>query len=136
PSLLQNSPPLHTLSKGSANIGNGVITSTQIAFIVYLYLHDNRFSKSRSLFPSEASYLLSSSPVRDALKSYLTLGDIRIPKGAESGVGKGERDAECDEYLQLQLDLSSSSSGDCSGFSTEEPQHLNRLHTGQEYTKC
>nr|VDD61922.1 unnamed protein product [Brassica oleracea] len=52
-------------SKGSSNIGNGVITPTQIAFIVDCYLHDNRFSKTRSLFRSEASSLLSNSPVRD-----------------------------------------------------------------------
>ncbi|KAL0866473.1 hypothetical protein Bca101_045591 [Brassica carinata] len=63
-------------SKGSSNIGNGVITPTQIAFIVDRYLHDNRFSKTRSLFRSEASSLLSNSPVRDVLKSYLTLEDI------------------------------------------------------------
>ncbi|CAN7085048.1 unnamed protein product, partial [Brassica oleracea var. botrytis] len=63
-------------SKGSSNIGNGVITPTQIAFIVDRYLHDNRFSKTRSLFRSEASSLLSRSPVRDVLKSYLTLEDI------------------------------------------------------------
>nr|VDC99145.1 unnamed protein product [Brassica rapa] len=63
-------------SKGSSNIGNGVITPTQIAFLVDRYLHDNRFSKTRSLFRSEASSLLSNSPVRDVLKSYLTLEDI------------------------------------------------------------
>ncbi|CAN7051896.1 unnamed protein product, partial [Brassica rapa subsp. trilocularis] len=63
-------------SQGSSNIGNGVITPTQIAFIVDRYLHDNRFSKTRSLFRSEASSLLSNSPVRDVLKSYLTLEDI------------------------------------------------------------
>ncbi|KAL0724914.1 hypothetical protein Bca4012_039513 [Brassica carinata] len=63
-------------SKRSSNIGNGVITPTQIAFIVDRYLHDNRFSKTRSLFRSEASSLLSNSPVRDVLKSYLTLKDI------------------------------------------------------------
>ncbi|KAG2325022.1 hypothetical protein Bca52824_007750 [Brassica carinata] len=63
-------------SKGSSNIGNGVITPTQFAFIVDRYLHDNRFSKTRSLFRSEASSLLSNSPVRDVLKSYLTLKDI------------------------------------------------------------
>ncbi|KAF8093731.1 hypothetical protein N665_0379s0022 [Sinapis alba] len=63
-------------STRSSNIGNGVITPTQIAFIVDRYLHDNRFSKTRSLFRSEASSLLSNSPVRDVLKSYLTLEDI------------------------------------------------------------
>ncbi|CAH2064179.1 unnamed protein product [Thlaspi arvense] len=63
-------------SKGSANIGNGEITPTQIAFIVDRYLCDNRFSKTRSLFRTEASSLLSNSPVRDVLKSYLTLEDI------------------------------------------------------------
>ncbi|CAN6802766.1 unnamed protein product, partial [Brassica oleracea] len=63
-------------SKGSSNMGNGVITPTQIAFIIDRYLHDNRFSKTRSLFRSEASSLLSNSPVRDVLKSYLTLEDI------------------------------------------------------------
>ncbi|WZZ66155.1 hypothetical protein YC2023_077525 [Brassica napus] len=75
PDDLSNFPPLHTLSKGSANIGNGVITPTQIAFIVDLYLHDNRFSKSRLLFPSEASYLLSSSPVRDI---YVSLREQKV----------------------------------------------------------
>ncbi|KAJ4885232.1 Uncharacterized protein Rs2_35325 [Raphanus sativus] len=57
-------------SKGSANIGNGAITPTQIAFIVDRYLHDNRFSKTRSLFRSGASSLLSNSPVPD---SYTTV---------------------------------------------------------------
>ncbi|ESQ45074.1 hypothetical protein EUTSA_v10010371mg [Eutrema salsugineum] len=63
-------------SKGSPNIGNGEITPTQIAFIVDRYLYDNRFSKTRNLFRTEASSLLSKSPVRDVLKSYLTLEDI------------------------------------------------------------
>ncbi|CAH8328754.1 unnamed protein product [Eruca vesicaria subsp. sativa] len=63
-------------SSRSANIGKGVITPTQIAFIVDRYLLDNRFSKTRTLFRSEASSLLSNSPVCDVLKSYLTLEDI------------------------------------------------------------
>ncbi|CAH8286722.1 unnamed protein product [Eruca vesicaria subsp. sativa] len=63
-------------SSRSTNMGKGVITPTQIAFIVDRYLHDNRFSKTRTLFRSEASSLLSNSPVRDVLKSYLTLEDI------------------------------------------------------------
>ncbi|KAF3516331.1 hypothetical protein DY000_02061318 [Brassica cretica] len=93
-------------SKGSSNIGNGVITPTQIAFIVDRYLHGNRFSKTRSLFRSEASSLLSNSPVRDVLKSYLTLEDIlkdyghlprNIPREIFLGIYRGRCSSEYTE---------------------------------------
>ncbi|CAN8254603.1 unnamed protein product [Cochlearia groenlandica] len=64
-------------SKTSAtNIGNGEITQTQIAFIVDRYLYENRFYETRNIFRSEASSLLSNSPIREVLKSYLTLDEI------------------------------------------------------------
>lgn len=50
-------------------IGKGEVTPIQVAFLVDRYLCDNRFSKTRSLFRSEASSLISNSPVRDV--SYL-----------------------------------------------------------------
>lgn len=51
-------------SKGSSIIGKGEVTPTQIAFIVDRYLYDNRFSETRNLFRSEASSLISNSPIR------------------------------------------------------------------------
>ncbi|KAG7560792.1 hypothetical protein ISN45_Aa05g022820 [Arabidopsis thaliana x Arabidopsis arenosa] len=60
-------------SKGSSIIGKGEVTPTQIAFIVDRYLHDNRFSETRTLFRSEASSLISNSPIRQVPNSLMTL---------------------------------------------------------------
>ncbi|XP_023638316.1 uncharacterized protein LOC111830487 [Capsella rubella] len=58
---------------GSRNIGKGEVTPTQIAFIVDRYLFDNRFSETRTIFRSEASSLLSNSPIRHVPNSLMTL---------------------------------------------------------------
>ncbi|KAG7565615.1 hypothetical protein ISN44_As10g022780 [Arabidopsis suecica] len=60
-------------SKGSSIIGKGEVTSTQIAFIVDRYLYDNRFLETRNLFRSEASSLISNSPIRQVPNSLMTL---------------------------------------------------------------
>ncbi|CAA0386269.1 unnamed protein product [Arabidopsis thaliana] len=60
-------------SKGSNLIGKGEVTPTQVAFIVDRYLHDNRFSETRALFRSEASSLISDSPIRNVPNSLMTL---------------------------------------------------------------
>ncbi|CAL9246447.1 unnamed protein product [Arabidopsis halleri] len=60
-------------SKGSSTIGKGEVTPTQIAFIVDRYLYDNRFSETRNLFRSEASSLISNSPIRQVPNSLMTL---------------------------------------------------------------
>ncbi|KAG7643495.1 hypothetical protein ISN44_As02g032990 [Arabidopsis suecica] len=57
-------------------IGNGEVTPIQVAFLVDRYLCDNRFSKTRSLFRSEASSLISNSPVREVPNSLLPLNEI------------------------------------------------------------
>ncbi|KAK6943057.1 hypothetical protein RJ641_028434 [Dillenia turbinata] len=58
------------------NFGKGKITPVQIAFIVDRYLSDNNFHETRSTFRSEASSLISKSPLREAPKSLLSLGDM------------------------------------------------------------
>ncbi|XP_010509245.1 PREDICTED: uncharacterized protein LOC104785683 [Camelina sativa] len=64
-------------SKASERIiGNGEVTPIQVAFLVDRYLCDNRFSKTRSLFRSEASSLISNSPVREVPNSLLPLNEI------------------------------------------------------------
>ncbi|CAE6076197.1 unnamed protein product [Arabidopsis arenosa] len=60
-------------SKGSSIIGKGEVTPTQIAFIVDRYLYDNRFLETRNLFRSEASSLISNSPIRQVPNSLMTL---------------------------------------------------------------
>ncbi|KAK6943558.1 hypothetical protein RJ641_024660 [Dillenia turbinata] len=60
----------------NGNFGKGKITPVQIAFIVDRYLSDNNFHKARSTFRSEASSLISKSPIREAPKSLLSLGDM------------------------------------------------------------
>ncbi|EFH57814.1 hypothetical protein ARALYDRAFT_902985 [Arabidopsis lyrata subsp. lyrata] len=57
-------------------IGNGEVTPIQVAFLVDRYLCDNRFLKTRSLFRSEASSLISNSPVREVPNSLLPLNEI------------------------------------------------------------
>ncbi|KAE8099285.1 hypothetical protein FH972_017278 [Carpinus fangiana] len=54
--------------------GKGKVTPIQVAFIVDRYLLDNNYSETRSVFRTEASSLISNSPVREAPKSLLTLG--------------------------------------------------------------
>ncbi|XP_010515920.1 PREDICTED: uncharacterized protein LOC104791678 [Camelina sativa] len=63
-------------SKGSRIIGKGEVTPTQIAFIVDRYLFDNQFTETRNLFRSEASSLISNSPLRHVPNSLMTLDDM------------------------------------------------------------
>ncbi|KAF5940878.1 hypothetical protein HYC85_022045 [Camellia sinensis] len=63
-------------SKKPESYGKGKVTPVQIAFIVDRYLSDNNFSQTRSIFRSEASHLISKSPVQEAPKSLLSLGAI------------------------------------------------------------
>ncbi|CAA2993892.1 Hypothetical predicted protein [Olea europaea subsp. europaea] len=65
-----------TKSRKAENIGKGKVTPVQIAFIVDRYLSDNNYPHTRSAFRSEASNLISKSPVREAPKSLLSLGAI------------------------------------------------------------
>ncbi|GLT92643.1 hypothetical protein SLE2022_104700 [Rubroshorea leprosula] len=61
-------------SKKPENFGKGKVTPIQVAFIVDRYLSDNNFSETRSVFRTEASSLISKSPVREAPRSLLSLG--------------------------------------------------------------
>ncbi|KAF3619198.1 Cysteine-rich RLK (RECEPTOR-like protein kinase) 8 [Capsicum annuum] len=63
-------------SRKPENIGKGKVTPVQIAFIVDRYLSDNSFNDTRSTFRSEASHLLAKSPVNEAPRSLLSLGDM------------------------------------------------------------
>jgi hypothetical protein len=45
--------------------GKGKVTPIQVAFIVDRYLLDNNYSETRSVFRTEASSLISNSPVRE-----------------------------------------------------------------------
>ncbi|TKY65924.1 flocculation protein FLO1 [Spatholobus suberectus] len=56
--------------------GKGKVTPTQIAFIVDRYLCDNNFCSTRSTFRNEASSLIANSPIHEAPKSLLTLGEM------------------------------------------------------------
>lgn len=47
------------------NLGKGKVTPVQIAFIVDRYLSDNNYTQTRSTFRSEASNLISRSPVQE-----------------------------------------------------------------------
>ncbi|KAK8482691.1 hypothetical protein V6N13_015185 [Hibiscus sabdariffa] len=60
--------------KAKENLGKGKVTPVQVAFIVDRYLSDNNYSEARSIFRTEASSLISKSPVREAPKSLLSLG--------------------------------------------------------------
>ncbi|EYU26633.1 hypothetical protein MIMGU_mgv1a020719mg [Erythranthe guttata] len=55
---------------------NGKVTPVQIAFIVDRYLSDNNYTQTRPIFRSEASHLISKSPVQEAPKSLLSLEEI------------------------------------------------------------
>ncbi|KAF3449012.1 hypothetical protein FNV43_RR09736 [Rhamnella rubrinervis] len=59
--------------KKPESFGKGKVTPMQIAFIVDRYLSNNHFSETRSLFRTEASSLISRSPVQEAPKSLLSL---------------------------------------------------------------
>uniref|UniRef100_M4CLQ9 LisH domain-containing protein n=1 Tax=Brassica campestris TaxID=3711 RepID=M4CLQ9_BRACM len=64
-------------SKSSERVvGKGKVTPVQVAFLVDRYLCDNRFLETRSIFRSEASSLISKSPLREAPCSLIPLGDI------------------------------------------------------------
>ncbi|KFK36696.1 hypothetical protein AALP_AA4G157300 [Arabis alpina] len=63
-------------SKNPERIGKGKVTPMQVAFLVDRYLFDNRFLETRSIFRSEASSLISKSPVRDVPNSLIPLDDI------------------------------------------------------------
>ncbi|XP_057498143.1 uncharacterized protein LOC130782758 [Actinidia eriantha] len=65
-----------TKPKKTESYGKGHVTPVQIAFIVDRYLSDNNYSQTRSTFRSEASDLISRSPVQEAPKSLLSLGAI------------------------------------------------------------
>ncbi|KAL9398789.1 hypothetical protein Peur_007750 [Populus x canadensis] len=62
--------------KSDSLVGKGKVTPLQIAFIVDRYLSDNNLSQTRSIFRTEASSLISKSPVREAPKTLLSLGAI------------------------------------------------------------
>ncbi|KAL7133893.1 hypothetical protein ABFS83_12G171100 [Erythranthe nasuta] len=55
---------------------DGKVTPVQIAFIVDRYLSDNNYTQTRPIFRSEASHLISKSPVQEAPKSLLSLEEI------------------------------------------------------------
>ncbi|XP_062167883.1 uncharacterized protein LOC133874065 isoform X2 [Alnus glutinosa] len=61
-------------AKKPETFGKGKVTPIQVAFIVDRYLLDNKYSETRSVFRTEASSLISNSPVREAPKSLLSLG--------------------------------------------------------------
>ncbi|KAL0375286.1 UNVERIFIED_CONTAM: hypothetical protein Sradi_3444300 [Sesamum radiatum] len=63
-------------SKKPEFVGKGKVTPVQVAFIVDRYLSDNSYTHTRSTFRSEASHLISKSPVQEAPKSLLSLGAI------------------------------------------------------------
>ncbi|KAL8036689.1 hypothetical protein ABFX02_12G174900 [Erythranthe guttata] len=61
---------------GKQSTVNGKVTPVQIAFIVDRYLSDNNYTQTRPIFRSEASHLISKSPVQEAPKSLLSLEEI------------------------------------------------------------
>ncbi|CAH8392630.1 unnamed protein product [Eruca vesicaria subsp. sativa] len=63
-------------SKSGERIGKGKVTPVQVAFLVDRYLCDNRFLETRSIFRSEASSLISKSPLRQVQCSLIPLDDI------------------------------------------------------------
>ncbi|GFP79626.1 hypothetical protein PHJA_000106100 [Phtheirospermum japonicum] len=65
-----------TKSKKQEPVGKGKVTSIQIAFIVDRYLSDNSCTHNHSTFRSEASNVITKSPVQEAPKSLLSLGAI------------------------------------------------------------
>ncbi|KAK1354627.1 DNA double-strand break repair rad50 ATPase [Heracleum sosnowskyi] len=65
-----------TKSRKSDSVGKGKVTPVQIAFLVDRYLADNNFTNTRSSFRIEASHILSRSPVQEAPKSLMSLGEL------------------------------------------------------------
>nr|VDD15286.1 unnamed protein product [Brassica rapa] len=65
-----------TKSKSAERVGKGKVTPMQVAFLVDRYLCDNRFLETRSVFRSEASSLISKSPLREVPCSLIPLDDI------------------------------------------------------------
>ncbi|KAL0896802.1 hypothetical protein Bca101_080763 [Brassica carinata] len=63
-------------SKSADRVGKGKVTPMQVAFLVDRYLCDNRFLETRSIFRSEASSLISKSPLREVPCSLIPLDDI------------------------------------------------------------
>ncbi|KAF8110650.1 hypothetical protein N665_0081s0079 [Sinapis alba] len=63
-------------SKSAERVGKGKVTPMQVAFLVDRYLCDNRFLETRSVFRSEASSLISKSPLREVPCSLIPLDDI------------------------------------------------------------
>ncbi|KAJ4891873.1 Uncharacterized protein Rs2_31621 [Raphanus sativus] len=63
-------------SEGGERIGKGKVTPVQVAYLVDRYLCDNRFVETRSIFRSEASSLISKSPLRQVQCSLIPLDDI------------------------------------------------------------
>lgn len=61
-------------SKKPESFRKGKVTPLQVAFIVDRYLSDNNYSQTRSVYRTEASSLISTSPVQEAPKSLLSLG--------------------------------------------------------------
>ncbi|KAI9153694.1 hypothetical protein LWI28_015118 [Acer negundo] len=59
--------------RSDSNFAKGKVTPMQVAFIVDRFLCDNNFSETRSVFRTEASSLISKSPVQEAPKSLLSL---------------------------------------------------------------
>ncbi|KAM1122994.1 hypothetical protein FF1_004427 [Malus domestica] len=62
-----------TKGKKSKNLGKGMVTPIQIAFIVDRYLCDNNYLVTLSLFKTEASSLIAKSPIQEAPKSLLSV---------------------------------------------------------------
>ncbi|CAN0879827.1 hypothetical protein LINGRAHAP2_LOCUS13318 [Linum grandiflorum] len=60
----------------NSGVGTGKMTPVQVAFLVDRYLCDNNFSKTRTVFRNEAAPLISRTPVNEAPKSLLSLGEI------------------------------------------------------------
>lgn len=52
-------------AKKPETFGKGDVTPIQVAFIVDRYLSDNNYSETRSVFRTEASSLISNSPIRE-----------------------------------------------------------------------
>ncbi|GKE42318.1 hypothetical protein Tco_1469602, partial [Tanacetum coccineum] len=66
----------HQNTRSKKTNGRGKVTPVQVAFIVDRYLSDNNFVQTRSAFRSEASHLIAKSPVNEAPRSLLSLGDM------------------------------------------------------------
>ncbi|KAL9675297.1 hypothetical protein QQ045_003499 [Rhodiola kirilowii] len=63
-------------AKKPEQFGKGKVTSVQIAYIVDQYLSENLFTQTRSSFRSEASSLISKTPVQEGPKGLMSLETI------------------------------------------------------------